>query len=148
MRGIDSRGTRSRRGSLPRGSFRLQTMSKPIIEQAIEILQATRDGEDLAPEHLKLVEIAVNGWLNEAGEVAFAELYANVKSDYRRPCFHGIQHLTIDHQGYVYWKGEEVEHDNPGWAYSEEAKAQAQELAQRCMMLENQGKPVNTTNAI
>jgi len=38
---------------------------------AIEILKATNDGDNLAPVDLKLVELAVNRYLNEAGEVAF-----------------------------------------------------------------------------
>ena len=66
----------------------------PAIDDALEILRATRDGEDLAPEHLKLVEIAVNGWLSEAGEIAFAELLANVRGGYVRPWLHGVEHLA------------------------------------------------------
>jgi hypothetical protein len=45
-----------------------------LIEQALEILRATRDGDDLAPQHLKLVEMAVNGFLNDEGKEAFQAL--------------------------------------------------------------------------
>jgi len=34
-----------------------------------------------------------------------------------------IEHLTIDHGGFVYWKDEQVEHYTPRWAYSEDAYA-------------------------
>ncbi len=117
-------------------------------DQAIEILGATNDGDDLAPEHLKLVELVVNGWVNEAGEVAFQELYESVKAGYKKPWLHGIEHLTIDHEGYVYWKGQQVEHYTLGWHRSEEAAEAARELADRCRRLEAAGRPVNSVTAI
>ena len=87
---------------------------KNAIDMAIEILRKTNDGNDLAPEHLKLVEVAANGWLSEAGEVAFHELHRDVENGYKKPWLHGIEHLTRDHEGYVYWKGRRVEHyDSP-----------------------------------
>jgi hypothetical protein len=45
-----------------------------ITELAIEILQATNDGDLLAPCDLKLLELAVNGMLNVNGEAAFVRL--------------------------------------------------------------------------
>ena len=123
-------------------------------DKACFILQQTHDGEDLAPEHLSLLQSAVNGWLTETGEVAFDALLASVKAGYSRPWFHGIEHLTIDHVGYVYWKGQNVEHfdfrdwhDKP-YAYGPEGKAAAEEVADRCRQLETAGVPVNTTTAI
>ena len=47
-------------------------------EKAIEILQRTRDGDDLAPEHLSLIELAVNDMVSEAGQIAFERLYGDV----------------------------------------------------------------------
>lgn len=40
-------------------------------EQAIELLQRTHDGDDLAPQHLRLVELAVNDLVTEVGQAAF-----------------------------------------------------------------------------
>jgi hypothetical protein len=74
-------------------------MSNPLIEPTLEILRATRDGDDPAPEHLALLQGAVNGRLNERGEAAFQELVENVRGGYVKPWFHGIEHLTIDHSG-------------------------------------------------
>lgn len=116
-------------------------------ERACAILQSTNDGDDLAPEHLKLVEDAVNGFLNEAGLQAFNELYENCKGGYKKPWFH-VENLTIDNVGYVYWKGQQVEHYDLGWHRSPEAKIAAEELARRCRSLEERGIPVNSTNAI
>jgi hypothetical protein len=123
-------------------------MSNPFIEPALEILRATRDGDDLAPEHLALLQGAVNGHLNDKGQAAFHELVENVRGGYVKPWLHGIEHLTIDHEGYVSWRGQRVEHYTPSWAYCEEAKQQARELAERCRQLEAEGKAVNKFNAV
>lgn len=80
------------------------------IDKALFIIQKTNDGDDLSPEHLKLTEMAVNGRLNDIGQKVFDELYENVKQGYKKPWFHGLEYLTIDNEGYVYWKGVHVEH--------------------------------------
>jgi hypothetical protein len=123
-------------------------MSNPLIEPTLEILRATRDGDDLAPQHLKLVEMAVNGHLNDKRKAAFQELVENVRKGYTPPWFHGIENLTIDHYDYVLWKGQRVEHFNPSWAWTEKGKRAAQELAERCRQLEAEGKDVNKFNAV
>lgn len=117
-------------------------MPKEINALAIEIIAATNDGDDLAPHHLKLVEMAVNGYLNDEGMVAFHELAEQVRAGYRKPWFHGIEHLTLDSEGWVYWKEYRVEHYTPRWAYSDEAKRQAQMLARKCKYLEAKGEDV------
>lgn len=89
-----------------------------ICELACEILRATHDGDDLAPPDLKIVELAVNGFLNERGKALFLELHRNATKPegYTQPWFLGIEHLTRDHQRYVYWKGVRVEHfDHDCW---------------------------------
>lgn len=50
------------------------------IEQCIDIIRATHDGDDLAPEHLYLVQTACNGWLTEAGRQAFEALHHQVST--------------------------------------------------------------------
>ena len=112
------------------------------IDKALEIIRATHDGDDLSPSHLKLVELAVNGLLNEAGTLAFEELYQNATkpTGYTVPGFHGIEHLTRDHQGYVRWKGLHVEHYDSPWCYTDQAGVAAQEIARRCRLLESRGE--------
>lgn len=125
-----------------------------LCELACEILRATNDGNDLAPPDLKMVELAVNGFLNEAGQVAFIELHRNATKPegYTRPWFLGIEHLTRDHQRYVYWKGIKVEHFDhdhwrqPGW--QEQMKTSAQSLAARCRQLESRGIKPDWENVI
>ena len=114
-------------------------------EKAIEILQRTRDGDDLAPEHLSLIELAVNDMVSEAGQIAFERLYGDVAGgSYVQPWYHGIEHLRKDHRGYVYWKGVQVDHFS--FDRYEEAREAAIELADRCRTLEMLGLPVSTAH--
>ena len=114
-----------------------------ITDQAIAILEATKDGDKLHPRDLALLEDAVNGFLNDAGLEAFAELYRKVTegayvSPFDAPYF-GIEGLSIDPTGYVYWRGVRIEHYTPGWCWGEAARAQAQDLAARCLRYEAAG---------
>lgn len=121
-----------------------------IIDQAIEILQKTNDGELLTRPDLNLVQIAANGNLSERGEVQFAKLHVAVADGtyaQTKRWFHDVEFLSQDHEGYVYWKGKQVEH----YSYDDsvrEAEA-AVRLGERCRSLEEKGFPVNsrtTTN--
>ena len=116
--------------------------------RSIEILSKTNDGDDLDPKDLYLVQCAVNGSLNEYGRQLFEELYQKCLSGYQRPWFHDIEHMTIDQEGYIYYKNQEVEHYDRRYAWSEDAKLSALEVKRRCEILESQGVPVNTTNVI
>lgn len=122
--------------------------SQSVCDKACEILRRTNDGDDLSPEHLWLLQEMVNGHLNELGEQEFEKLYQSALAGYQKPWFHGIEHLTIDHEGYVLWKGKHVEHFNihDGWCWTKEARLQAEEVARRCRHLESIGvEPSSTT---
>jgi hypothetical protein len=124
-------------------------MKENTCIKAIEILQATSDGDKLAPLDLKLVESAVNGFLSEEGIKVFNQLYETIAAGkYKQPWFHGIENMTIDHVGYIYWKSAIVEHYEQPWAYSKDAKESAQELKRRCEILESKGLPLNITTVI
>lgn len=111
-------------------------------ELACQILERTNDGSKLSPEHLGLLEDAVNGNLNDLGNKMFKDLHTQVIEDrYTKPWFMGVEHVTIDHEWYVYWKGIHVEHftlsikDND-W------KKDTEELAEVCRSLEAANIPV------
>lgn len=116
-------------------------------DKAIEILSRTCDGEDLSPRDLFLVQCSINSPtppVDDSLETAFDELYQKVvEGSYdKMSCYlYGIEHITRDHQGYVYWKGQRVEH----YSYDdvEAEKAAAQQLAEHCQKLESRGFPVN-----
>lgn len=117
-----------------------------VIDKACEILKKTNDGKGLSPTHLWIVQEAVNGGLNDLGMKEFEALYQSVLVGYKKPWLFGIEHLTCDLDGYIYWKGQHVEHyDRPE---SPEMKSEAEELAERCRWLESRGLEVNVTNAI
>ena len=116
---------------------------------ACEILRATRDGDDLSPRDLKLVELMVNGECNESGEAAFDVLHKRVMDgSYAPDWLQGVEHLTRDHAGYVYWKGQEIEHWSGNLAYSEHGKTAAEELARRCQILDDAGTEINVGSVV
>jgi hypothetical protein len=125
-------------------------MDDRLIDKALEILSATHDGDDLSPSHLKLLELAVNGFLNDQGKLEFEQLYQNAMKPqgYTVPWLHDIEHLTRDHQGFVRWKGHQVEHYDSPWCYSEEARKAAEEVARRCRLLEYVGEVPTTEKVI
>ena len=72
-------------------------------EKAIEILQRTHDGNDLAPQHLKLVELAVNDMVTEVGQAAFEQLYTQITGGtYVQPWYHDIENLRKDHRAVTF----------------------------------------------
>lgn len=119
------------------------------IDKAIVILEKTRDGDDLDPKLLGLVERAVNDRLNDEGYRVFEKLYKEVESGtYKRPWFHDVENLVIDHEGFVYWKSNKIEHFTLRWAYTASARKQAVELGRRCKILEGKGIVPSTGNAV
>lgn len=127
-------------------------MTATTIDQAIEILGKTHDGSDLAPHHMTLIEAVVSAGrfdLTEQQEVALSELHAAVSEGRysgNAIWLHGIEHLTKNDQGYVYWKGIEVEHYSFTDPIAEKSAALA--LAQRCLTIESKGFPVNCRSVL
>jgi hypothetical protein len=62
--------------------------------------------------------------------------------------FHGIEHMTLDHDGYLRWKGKTVERFDPDFAHSHAAKGRVRLLAARCQHLEDIGEPVNKMSVV
>jgi hypothetical protein len=117
-------------------------------EAALDILNQTNDGNDLSLPDLQLLMLAVNGGLSPAGDAAFVDLTARVANTYTRPWFRGVEHITIDTKGFVYWKDIEVDHYCTHRMTDEQQQAQADELARRCRIVEGRGLTVTSTNVI
>lgn len=113
-------------------------------DQAIEILSNTHDGNDLSPSDLSLLETVVNHGLvalSPFGRQYWEQLHAKaIGGTYLRPWLHMQQHLTKDLEGYVYWRGVQVEHFSFRNA-DDEARA-AQELARVCQTVEARALPM------
>ena len=100
-------------------------------DMVIEILQRTDDGNDLAPFHLRLMEIVANKEVSETGLEELEKVYQSVcEGRYEKPFLYGIPHITRDHDGYILYKGKIVEH------YSnmspEEERRRLEKLAADC----------------
>ena len=86
--------------------------------------------------------------LTELAENEFFRLLGLNRPSYKAQWFHGIEHLTIDHEGFVAWRGREIERYTPAWAYTSVARQSALELGRRCRQLEALGVPVDRESAI
>lgn len=113
------------------------------IGKAIVILQHTADGENLSREQLQLVERAANNQLREQDQSPFQELYQNViHGTFRKPWLAEVEHVTADHQGYVYWKNIRVEHFTFSIMDEQAVREAAHHVAEVCQHLETLGIPV------
>jgi len=69
--------------------------------------------------------------------------------DRGQPLYGMDERLRIEYDGYVFWKGREIEHFSGSLLHdSEESRKQARELIRRCETLEARGEEVNPTTAV
>jgi hypothetical protein len=121
--------------------------SSDLIEQSLEILRLSNDGESLDPFHLGLVEAAVNNNLTEIGIQTFQQLHSEVTAGkYAKPWLCGVESVTRDLQGYVYWKGIAIEHFTFSAIGPERLKPMTESLARKCLHLEELGLPITSGN--
>ena len=115
-----------------------------------DILQLSNDGDDLAPEHLKLIEISANHGLNKRGEQELQDIYNNLKEGkYKAPWFMGVSGMTQDHEGYIYYHGKHVEHyTNSAFENAEAIKKDLIELKNRCELLIKNNVEVTAGNTV
>ena len=65
------------------------------------------------------------------------------------PLYGMDERLRIESDGYVFWKGREIEHFSGSALFdTDENKTQARELMRRCEILEGRGEAVNTTSVV
>lgn len=59
---------------------------------------------------------------------------------------HGIKNISYNDQGYIFWKGQQIEHcvqpEDPEWS------KQIRELERRCKILEKRGAAINCNTVI
>ncbi len=114
-----------------------------VEQKAIHVLRLTDDGDKLSPKHLKLLEMSVNRRLNDEGIKAFDAVYRDVvagRYDAGKVWFCGVEHVTRDAAGYVYYKGQYVDHFSHD--DFDEMRRDTKELALICQRLERLGRPV------
>ncbi len=122
---------------------------KTINQKALEILEHTNDGNDLLPAHLSLLEMAVNDQLNEKGIEMFNGIHKQViDGKYKQPYLQGVEFMTHDHEGYVYFKGQHLEHFSSFYTYTLEAKDYLERLQSRSLFIEGKGLDVCFSNVM
>lgn len=113
-----------------------------LVDMALEILQTTRDGDNLKRSDLAMVQHAVNGFLTPAGETLFKKLHEDVVSgNYEPSGFCGFSNITMDHEGYIYYKGTHVEHYSHSLTDEENPNTiqTVKELNEMCERFEREG---------
>ena len=117
-----------------------------LTELCCEILQLSDDGENLAPKHLWFIQTAINNNMDNAITVLTEIRDELLKGEYQKPWLYGVEHLTQDHENYVYWKGAHVEHYT--FDKYDEGRESALELSSRCQLLELNNIKVTCGNAV
>lgn len=122
-------------------------------EKALEILRQTNDGSGLSPKALNLLQGAVNGHLSDYGLAAFETLHKNVMAgtyDKSKDYYYGVEHMTKDNTGYIYYKGMCVEHFSYRNAEADRANEllALKRLKARCELLEQKKIEIHIGTAI
>lgn len=120
-------------------------MENTTIDKVLFIIENTNDGDRLSGKHLKLTEMCVNGFANEAGLKELDRVYEMVKNNQYTDWFYGIENLTKKDSGYVYWKDQCIEHYSYRGDHEAEESA-AKKLAEICRILEAERKEVTWSN--
>lgn len=113
-----------------------------IFETIIEIIEATSDGNNLSPRHLKLTESAANGFLNNSGIEELIQVKQMIRDNNYVDWFYGIEHLTLSHNGDIKWKGVNVD----SYSSSQHNSTGVDELRSRCLHIESIGLKPNARN--
>jgi len=124
-------------------------MTEETYAKAIEILEKTNDGDTLDPSHLFVVERVINNYAFAEEVDVFNEIYKDVAAGkYQKPFLFGVEHITIDHSGYIYWKDIIIEHFNFPYLRKKECKKHVLQLAERCKWLESQSLDINLRTVV
>lgn len=122
------------------------------IHMCLDILEKTNDGNDLGPDDLSFIQSCVNAFQSvDSGEYpkaleALTQLYTEVKAGTYKPAwFCDVEYMTQDHEGYIYFKGQHVEHfTNYAYPSYEKMKLDCQNLQHACLVFEKQGRDINS----
>jgi len=121
------------------------TDSKNIFDDVLTVIQKTNDGANLSPKDLHLTECAINGFLTEEGIAEFYSVYHRVIDgtyDKLKNYLFGVEHITKDHECYVYYKGKHIDHFTFNGDYKGERQA-AIKAAKICSLLESKNIEVS-----
>ena len=108
-------------------------------EKAQAVLQATKNGGKLAAQHHRLVELADHGVpLSPYQQKELDGIYVKLP-EYTPPFVHGVEHMTIDQEGVLYYKGVAVDYGALAWTTTLGGRADVLRVQDQCRYLEAQG---------
>lgn len=117
----------------------MNDIERSNYKKAQAILQATENGGKLAAQHRRLLELADHGVpLSPYQQEELDGIYAKLP-EYTPPFVHGVEHMTIDWDGTLYYKGEAVDYGALVWTETLCGRADVVRVQDQCRFLEAQG---------
>lgn len=114
-----------------------------LIDKVMEIISLTNDGNDLTYDDLVMLEHAINF----GNEDFVNKIYGEVKSGTYEN-YYICKNFRLDHEGYVYYKGFNVEHFELPYSRTAKAAEYVRELKRRCEFLEANNIEISCSNAV
>ena len=130
-------------------------MNQNIFDLSIEILSKSNDGNELSPNHLALIQNAVNNNINGKGTRLLLKIHEQIiKGTYKKEIDYifGVKHMTQGQEGSMFYKGITVEHfDHNFWCekgWKKDMKKATIQLKKDCQKLEKKGIEINFSNLL
>ena len=118
--------------------------------EVYEIMSLTNNGRDLDFQNLKRLNVYFDGYKTEfpkEEEVHYAELLGKARNGvFNTPWFHGVENMTMDSQGYIYWRGNHIDHYSFDDLLAE--RESLLDLEKQCLILESKGFDVDARNVL
>lgn len=118
-------------------------------EKCLAILEKDPDGTQMAPGHVGFVVYAMQNELDGGQKQQLDELYRQViGGTYHKPWHLGVEHMTIDGDGIVYFKGQVAEYYNRNLMNMLNMRSDLVQLQQECLFLEAKGIPITASSSL
>lgn len=122
-------------------------VNKKNIQQKIaEIKRYTNKGNTLVNPHRYAIDCINNGWEDEFNLAMLNQAYKQIKEgtyEKLKNCHFGVEHMTMDGDGFIYYKGQHIEHfayESSEWFKEWKVTLTA---ARICKLLEEKNIPIN-----
>jgi hypothetical protein len=111
------------------------------------ILSNTKEGLKLLQADLSFLEEALNRTLDTSQTRRLNFLYQSILDGTYEPAYLcDVTYMTLDADGYIYFKGQLTEHFNLPFNIPPLLKSKVKEVQQRCLKMEKLGLPIGIAN--
>ena len=118
-------------------------------EKCLAILEKDPDGEQLAPGHVGFIVYAMQTDLDGSQKQQLDDLYRQViGGTYQKPWHLGVEHMTVDGDRTVYFKGQVAEYYNRNLMNMLNMRSDLVCLQQACLFLEAKGVPITASSSL